>query len=123
MVTGTVTAGFRDKLKRMSPGRRPHFESLEKRRLLAVDLLGLDLVDSTNSERPPAEFREEAEEVVTVDGLRLVGRNGWGLIRASNTEPALILRFEAASPEKMQRLRTFFEGQLATVQRDLGTTS
>ncbi len=71
----------------------------------------------------PAEFRDEAEEVVTVDGLRLVGKNGWGLIRASNTEPALILRFEAASQERMQRLRSFLEDQLTTVQRDLGVVS
>ncbi len=71
----------------------------------------------------PAEFHDEAEEVVTVDGLRLVGKNGWGLIRASNTEPALILRFEAASQERMQRLRSFLENQLTTVQRDLGVVS
>ena len=68
----------------------------------------------------PAELREEVEEVVTLDGVRLAGRHGWGLIRASNTEPALILRFEAASREKMQRLRAYLENQLATIQRELG---
>ncbi|MCZ6480865.1 MAG: phosphomannomutase, partial [candidate division NC10 bacterium] len=51
------------------------------------------------------------------------GKNGWGLIRASNTEPALILRFEASSQERMQRLRSFLENQLTTVQRDLGVIS
>ncbi|MFQ5656172.1 MAG: phosphomannomutase, partial [Candidatus Methylomirabilales bacterium] len=68
----------------------------------------------------PAELRDEVEEVVTLDGVRLAGRNGWGLIRASNTEPALILRFEAASSERMQQLRDFLENQLTEIQRDLG---
>ncbi len=68
----------------------------------------------------PGELRDEMEDFVTVDGLRLAGRHGWGLIRASNTEPALILRFEASSHEKMQRLRTFLEEHLSAVQRELG---
>ena len=71
----------------------------------------------------PAELREEVEGVVTLDGLRLTGGHGWGLIRASNTEPALILRFEAASRDKMQQLQTFLEDQMAAVQRDLGAVS
>jgi len=69
----------------------------------------------------PAELHGEVEDAVTVDGLRLVGRNGWGLIRASNTEPALILRFEAASRERMERLRAFFEDQVAAAQKSQGT--
>ena len=69
----------------------------------------------------PAELHGEVEDAVTVDGLRLVGRHGWGLIRASNTEPALILRFEAASRERMERLRTFFEEQVVAAQESQGT--
>jgi phosphomannomutase/phosphoglucomutase len=44
------------------------------------------------------EIREELEkdfEVVTVDGARAIFENGWGLVRASNTQPAITLRFEA----------------------------
>ena len=67
----------------------------------------------------PEGFREDAGEVVTVDGLRLVGKNGWGLIRASNTEPALILRFEAASELLLNRYRSFIEGMLAQVLEEL----
>jgi phosphomannomutase / phosphoglucomutase len=74
-------------------------------------------------ETTPPELRGEIEGVSTLDGLRLIGRYGWGLIRASNTEPALILRFEAASRQRMERLRTFLESQVAAVQRDLGTAS
>jgi len=67
----------------------------------------------------PAGLQTEIEEVITLDGLRLVGRNGWGVVRASNTEPALILRFEAASSEKMQQIRAFVEGALFTIRNDL----
>lgn len=67
----------------------------------------------------PAEIREEVENVDTLDGLRLVGRHGWGLIRASNTEPALILRFEAASEALMNGYRSFIEGLLAELLAEL----
>lgn len=63
----------------------------------------------------PSELRMEAEKVITLDGLRLAGKNGWGLIRASNTEPALILRFEAANEALMNRYRSFMEGFLTDV--------
>ncbi|MEL7236800.1 MAG: hypothetical protein AAGK74_20015, partial [Chloroflexota bacterium] len=36
-------------------------------------------------------------EVVSVDGARVLFENGWGLVRASNTQPAITLRFEGAS--------------------------
>lgn len=71
----------------------------------------------------PVELRGEIEKIATIDGLRLMGKHGWGLIRASNTEPALILRFEASTHEKMDRLRTYLEGQLALAQIDLGVVS
>jgi len=61
----------------------------------------------------PAELQQETTHVVTLDGLRLTGKNGWGLIRASNTEPALILRFEAANEALMNTYRSFMEGVLA----------
>jgi len=61
----------------------------------------------------PAELQQETTHVVTLDGLRLTGKNGWGLIRASNTEPALILRFEAANEALMKSYRSFMEDLLA----------
>ncbi|NIQ40247.1 MAG: phosphomannomutase, partial [Proteobacteria bacterium] len=67
----------------------------------------------------PAEIREEVEKVDTLDGLRLVGKHGWGLIRASNTEPALILRFEAASEALMGGYRSFIEGLLAQILAEM----
>jgi phosphomannomutase/phosphoglucomutase len=47
-----------------------------------------------------------------IDGVRIEFPDGWGLIRASNTQPALILRFEADSQERLDEIRSFMEGKL-----------
>jgi len=59
-------------------------------------------------------------DVVTIDGVRAIFEDGWGLIRASNTQPALVLRFEATSPERLAAIRAVIEGELAAVKRTLG---
>lgn len=51
-------------------------------------------------------------DVVTIDGLRVIFQDGWGLIRASNTQPALVLRFEASTPERLRAIQTMVESQL-----------
>jgi phosphomannomutase/phosphoglucomutase len=38
--------------------------------------------------------------------------DGWGLIRASNTEPVLVARYEARTPERLQEIRSLMEGWL-----------
>ena len=67
----------------------------------------------------PAELRDEVKGVSTLDGLRMSGGNGWALVRASNTEPALILRFEAAEDSLLQDYRSFVEGLLRDVLVEL----
>lgn len=47
-------------------------------------------------------------ETVTIDGARVVFRDGWGLVRASNTQPVLVLRFEAKTDAGVQRIRKIF---------------
>ncbi len=59
-------------------------------------------------------------DVNTIDGIRVRFSDGWGLIRASNTQPALVLRFEASTPERLALLRTFLETQLADCRQELG---
>jgi len=46
-----------------------------------------------------------AREVVTIDGVRALFDGGWGLVRASNTQPALVLRFEGRSEEEVEKIR------------------
>jgi phosphomannomutase/phosphoglucomutase len=43
--------------------------------------------------------------VLTIDGVRISFADGWGLIRASNTQPVLVMRFEATSEEKLGKYR------------------
>jgi len=44
--------------------------------------------------------------IITIDGIRFNTKNGWGLVRSSNTQPALVLRFEANSLEDLETLKT-----------------
>lgn len=59
-------------------------------------------------------------EIVDVDGVRVKFPDGWGLLRASNTQPVLVLRFEAASPSRLQEIRSTIEGVLKEVIEGLG---
>jgi phosphomannomutase/phosphoglucomutase len=52
-----------------------------------------------------------------VDGVRVKFADGWGLIRASNTQPALVLRFEASSPEKLNEYRAIVENKLKELEK------
>ncbi len=51
-------------------------------------------------------------QVVTVDGARVIFDSGWGLVRASNTQPAVTLRFEAYTREQISAYMRVFEAQL-----------
>lgn len=53
-------------------------------------------------------FKED-HEVVDVDGARVLFEGGWGLVRASNTQPVLVLRFEARDEETLATIRDAFE--------------
>ncbi len=61
-------------------------------------------------------------DVVTIDGVRIQFDEGWGLIRASNTQPALVLRFEATSSERLHVLRAYVERELASCRRALASS-
>jgi phosphomannomutase/phosphoglucomutase len=56
-------------------------------------------------------FRQ-SHEVIDVDGVRVLFGDGWGLIRASNTQPVLVLRFEARTPERLEEIEGEMEGWL-----------
>ena len=49
-------------------------------------------------QNPPADF-PKIKDIITVDGVRINFENGWGLVRASNTTPVLVTRFESTSQE------------------------
>jgi phosphomannomutase/phosphoglucomutase len=54
-------------------------------------------------------FFQDRYPMVDVDGIRLTFPDGWALVRASNTQPALVLRFEADTPQRLDELRALVE--------------
>jgi phosphomannomutase/phosphoglucomutase len=54
--------------------------------------------------------------VIDTDGVRVLFEDGWALVRASNTQPALVLRFEALSKERLKEMRNSVESVLARFQ-------
>ncbi|OGP82728.1 MAG: phosphomannomutase [Deltaproteobacteria bacterium RBG_16_54_11] len=62
-------------------------------------------------ERATEHFRR-GYPVIEIDGMRVQFPDGWGLLRASNTQPAVVLRFEAASEERLEEIRGMIEAQV-----------
>jgi phosphomannomutase/phosphoglucomutase len=59
-----------------------------------------------------AESFKKKYKVIDIDGARVIFDDGWGLIRASNTQPALVLRFEATNNDALEEIRTLFMDRL-----------
>ncbi len=64
-------------------------------------------------------FRKLAK-VIDIDGARVLFDGGWGLVRASNTQPALVLRFEALSEKRLAEIRTTVEAALEKIKKEVG---
>jgi phosphomannomutase/phosphoglucomutase len=52
---------------------------------------------------------EKDYPVIDVDGVRVKFEDGWGLVRASNTQPALVLRFEAQTEKRLEEIKKLVE--------------
>ena len=57
--------------------------------------------------------------IIDIDGFRVEFPDGWGLVRPSNTAPALVVRFEADNDAALQRIKESFRGVLLTARSDL----
>src|SRR3990167_4320860 len=53
-------------------------------------------------------------DIITIDGLRIVFKDGWALVRASNTQPALVTRYEAVTEKKLQEIKEIVKGKIGT---------
>lgn len=63
-------------------------------------------------ERAVAHF-STSNEVIAIDGARVLFDGGWGLLRASNTQPVLVLRFEAKTQQRLEEIQNVMENWLA----------
>jgi phosphomannomutase/phosphoglucomutase len=84
----------------------PKFVSTPELRVDCPDDIKFGIVDEA-----VAHFRR-THEVIGVDGARVLFGDGWGLIRASNTQPILVLRFEARTEQHLAAIRAEMEGWL-----------
>lgn len=62
----------------------------------------------------------QTNRVITVDGVKVYFDKGWGLIRASNTQPALVARCEAATPRELKKITSIFDSMLSGFSDTIG---
>jgi len=85
----------------------PHAEVTPEIRVECSDDRKFNLVDEAI-----AHFRHLDYDIIDIDGMRINFGDGWGLLRASNTQPALVMRFEAPNQIRMAEMRTLIESWL-----------
>jgi phosphomannomutase / phosphoglucomutase len=81
---------------------------------LSTPEIRVDVTEETKFEivrRAVEHFRRDYE-VIDIDGVRVLFDGGWGLIRASNTQPVLVMRFEALTAERLEEIRGIMSGWL-----------
>ena len=66
-------------------------------------------------------FRSKGLDIIDVDGARIVFDDGWGLVRASNTQPMLVLRYEASSPERLNEIRNLVETTIEQAKKQVSS--
>jgi phosphomannomutase / phosphoglucomutase len=76
--------------------------------------LRVDCADETKFEivQKISDYFSRTNKVITIDGARIVFENGWGLVRASNTQALLVLRFEADTKENLHKIQTLVEAKV-----------
>jgi len=65
------------------------------------------------------EHFRKLNNVIDIDGVRVLFEDGWGLVRASNTQPALVLRFEAISDKRLMEIKDLVESTLAKIREQI----
>ena len=85
----------------------PHAESTPEMRIECSDKRKFALVEEAK-----LHFSALGYDIIDIDGMRIQFEDGWGLLRASNTEAALVLRFEAQNKNRLTEMRDLIEGWL-----------
>ncbi|OPL11543.1 MAG: phosphomannomutase [delta proteobacterium MLS_D] len=82
-------------------------------RIDCPDALKFDIVKQV------AEHFRDGYETIDIDGVRVRFEDGWGLVRASNTQPALVMRFEASEEKRLVEIRSLMESAVRTAMRNV----
>tara|TARA_B100001057_G_scaffold282113_2_gene282458 strand:- start:478 stop:1851 length:1374 start_codon:yes stop_codon:yes gene_type:complete len=64
-------------------------------------------------------IRSSEYNLIDIDGIRLENENSWGLVRASNTSPNLVLRFEGKTENNLLEIKNYFKEILSKIENDL----
>ncbi|OGP65259.1 MAG: hypothetical protein A3K22_03190 [Deltaproteobacteria bacterium RBG_16_42_7] len=64
------------------------------------------------------EYYRNKFKIIDIDGVRLVLDDGWGLVRASNTQPVLVLRFEAETEGALERIQSMVNEDLDRIMKE-----
>jgi len=84
----------------------PYFLSTPEIRVDCSDDTKFDVVDDI------AKSFKKNYETIDIDGARVLFGDGWGLVRASNTQPVLVLRFEAKAEKRLKEIISIFKRKL-----------
>ena len=84
----------------------PHYYSTPEIRIKCDDEEKFMIVENIR------EIFKDRYDIIDIDGVRIQFDNGWGLIRASNTEPAIILRFESVSKKGLKNIKEIVMSEL-----------
>jgi phosphomannomutase/phosphoglucomutase len=84
----------------------PAYHATPETRLACPDDRKFEVVEAIRREFEPL------YKVITIDGVRVEFGDGWGLVRASNTQPVLVVRFEARSEARLAEIREVFMAPL-----------
>jgi phosphomannomutase/phosphoglucomutase len=81
----------------------------------------IDCPDNVKFEivRTLTEFYKNKFNIIDIDGVRILLDDGWGLVRSSNTQPILVLRFEGQSEEALMRIQGMVMKDLDRILKEL----
>ncbi|MCL2012876.1 MAG: phosphomannomutase/phosphoglucomutase [Cystobacterineae bacterium] len=65
-------------------------------------------------------LKKAGHDCIEIDGVRVRFSDGWGLVRASNTQPLLVIRWEATTDSRMAEIQKLIEGTIALAKAELG---
>jgi phosphomannomutase/phosphoglucomutase len=84
--------------------RLPKVYSTEELKVETTEAQKFKIIDKVKEllKNPPANF-PKIKDIITVDGVRINFEKGWGLVRASNTTPVLVTRFESTDEDEAKR--------------------
>ena len=105
-------------LEIVAAGRKPlsaHLSTIPKRPVTPeIEFACPDKKKFEVIKQATAYFKQDLGlDVVTIDGARIEFPDGWGLLRASNTSPKLVMRVEADTPKRVKEIRKLIEDKVA----------